>query len=194
MKILSRDFTRKEKAFLIVLALILVGLCYYKFVDQYVKTELAEAEQKAASLEVELSTVNAKVAVLTRMQNELDAIIASGDVTIMESYNNSKKEIAFLNDLLAPAETYKLTFANVTRDGDQIRRGVTVTFTTDEYDTAASILKKLDNCEYRCLINSISMTPRTYYYLYNGTISVTVNCTFFETMVGGTADAGLPAA
>ena len=47
MKILSRDFTLKEKLLMLLLGLVLVGLAYYNFVDQPVRTSLASAEAEA---------------------------------------------------------------------------------------------------------------------------------------------------
>ena len=44
MKIMSRDFTNKEKVLLVVLALILVALAYYYFVDQNVRSTITAAD------------------------------------------------------------------------------------------------------------------------------------------------------
>ena len=43
MKVLSRSFSLKEKILLLLLSLILVGLAYYQFVDQPVRSALATA-------------------------------------------------------------------------------------------------------------------------------------------------------
>ena len=54
MKVLSRDFSTKEKLLILVLALVLVALAYYQFVHRAVVDALASAQAEADSLTVEL--------------------------------------------------------------------------------------------------------------------------------------------
>ena len=122
MKVLSRDFTLKEKLLILLLGLVLVGLAYYQIVDQPVRTAVATAQTEAESLRTELSTVEAKLERMRRMRAELEDVTAGGTASEMGSYNNSKAEIASLNDILSEALQYSISFANVTRSGDQIRR------------------------------------------------------------------------
>lgn len=200
MKILSRDFTLQERILILVLCLVLVGLAYYQFVDQPVRRDIAAAKSEKEALELELTTVNAKVAQLEKMKQELESLDASGTTSTMPSYNNSKAELALLNDILAN-KNYNVTFANVTRNGDQIRRSFTLNFSVSNFNDAQKVLTELANSPYRCLLNDLrcSMSPRERYvnadgtYSYRRTISVSTTATFYETMVGGTVDAGLPA-
>lgn len=186
MKILSRDFSKGEKALIVGLVLVLIALAYYQFVFKPVQSGLQTAQAEKASLEVELTAVNAKVADLTRMQNELDELEASGGVSIMPSYNNSKAELDLLNEVLADTQQYNVSFSNVTRDGDQIRRNFSLSFTVRSYSDMAKVVSALDNSELRCLVDDVRVSA--------GQNNVSVNCTatFYETMVGGVDDAGLP--
>ena len=52
MKILSRDCTRAEKIILALLALVLVGLAYYQFVDKMVRESIEKANAEAEALRV----------------------------------------------------------------------------------------------------------------------------------------------
>lgn len=192
MKVLSRDFTLKEKILLLVLSLILVGLAYYQFVDQPVRTELEAARTEADSLTVELKAVEAKLERMRRMRSELEDVTAGGTATEMGSYNNSKQEIASLNDILDQTLQYSITFANVTRSGDQIRRNFTLQFTTDTYEEMEKVISELSQNHHRCLIGDLRCTAARDQNLMNGNITVNATATFFETMVGGTPDAGLP--
>lgn len=192
MKVLSRDFTLKEKLLLLLLGLILVGLAYYQFVDQPVRSALDAAHAEAESLTVELQTVQAKLARMRRMRSELEDVTAGGTASEMGSYNNSKAEIASLNDILSEALQYSITFANATRNGDQIRRNFTLQFTTDSYETMEHMLTQLAENHYRCLIGEVRCTASRDGNVMIGNITVNATATFFETMVGGTPDAGLP--
>ena len=122
MKRLSRDFTRGEKALLLLLALILVGLTYYLVVDRPVRSALESARAEKEALVTERTTLQGQIARMEKMEKELESIRANPGVSQMGSYNNSKAELDFLNDLLAETEEYNVTFTGVTRDGDQAVR------------------------------------------------------------------------
>ena len=203
MKILSRDFTRAEKIILVILALVLVGLAYYQFVYKMVAESIQKAHAEAEAIRVEMTGVNAKIQRMEEMQAELDSIQSNPNASYMGSYNNSKEELAFLNDVLGGALQYNITFSNVTRDGDQIRRNFSLQFTTEDYASMERIISRLCDGKLRCLINDISYSVSRYNYSaadrerygVDWYERVNVNCTatFFETMVGGVEDAGLPA-
>ena len=202
MKILSRDFSRGEKIILVLLAFVLVGLAYYQFVDKAVRESIEKANAEADAIQVELTGVNAKIKRMEEMQAELDSITSDPSASYMGSYNNSKEELAFLNDVLGGTLQYTITFSNVTRDGDQIRRNFSLQFTTADYAGMERIMKQLCDGKLRCLINDISYTITRYNYSaaereeygvdYYERVNVNCTATFFETMVGGTEDAGLP--
>ena len=192
MKVLSRDFTLKEKLLLLLLSLLLVGLAYYQFVDRPVREALDIAHAEAESLTVELQAVEAKLMRMRRMRSEMDDVTAGGTASEMGSYNNSKAEIAILNDILQDALEYTITFANVTRDGDQIRRNFTLQLTTDNYETMEHIVSTINASHYRCLIGDLRCTATRDRDVLDGNITASGTATFFETMVGGTPDAGLP--
>lgn len=202
MKILSRDFNRGEKVLLLILALILVALAYYFVIDKPVREDLASAQAEKEATETELSALQGRIARLEEMERELESITSNPEVSRMGSYNNSKEELAFLNDILGVTDDYSVSFANVTRNGDQVRRNFNLRFTVDSHEAAEKLLKQIYASELRCLLNDINYSrTRTYYneadrilYAreYYERVTVNATATFFETMVGGTPDAGLP--
>ena len=196
MKVLSRDFTNKEKMLLLVFAMLILGLLYYYLVDQPVRKEIARCETEKVQLQKVLTQVEDKLHTLESMKEELENIEASGDVSEMKSYNASKEEIRILNDALSHTSKYSITFSSVTRDGDQIRRNFSLEFTAVDYETMALILSDLAESPLRCRIANIQCSRRSRYALYNyddAVYNIKATATFYETMVGGTPDAGLPA-
>ena len=191
MKIWSRDFTRFEKGLLLVLALILVGLAYYFVVDRPVRTTIAQAEAEYEAMEAELAAVNAKIARLEKLAKETESMKEDGSISYMASYNNSKEELALLNDILSDTVQYNVTFTNVTRNNNQIRRNFSLQFRTEDYASMWEVINGLCESDYRCLVGDIrcqaakDRDSRQY-------VTADVTATFFETMVGGTPDAGLP--
>ena len=112
MKIMSRDFTTREKIMLLVLTLILLAAGYYAVIDQPIRTAINEAKSQQDELNTELMLLQTKAASLSRMQSELDSIEQSGSLGKMGSYNNSKAELDELNQLLQDANTYDISFSD----------------------------------------------------------------------------------
>ena len=192
MKIMSRDFTLKEKILLIILTIILLGAVYYIAVDQPVRNALSEAASQQDNLNTELLVLQQKAASLARMQTELDTIQGNGTYGEMGSYNNAKAELEELNQVLQDANTYDISFSNVTRSGDLIRRTFSLTFSASDYTKAEDLIKRLCEGQWRCLVSGINIVSQEGDFA-QGSVNVGLSATFYETMTGGTPDSGLPA-
>lgn len=192
MKILTREFTLREKILLVILVLAIMILSYFQFFYFPMEDAIASARSEAENLQIELGVVEDKVLEMRAMKDELDSMMEDGTIARMESYNNAKSELAFLNDVLAPTQEYVLSIADVTREGDQIRRNISLQFSVNTYSEVEQILVQLENCPYRCIVRDVSVSS------YEGgldsmtVIKVSALATFYETMVGGTEDVGLP--
>ena len=195
MKTFSRDFSKKEIVLIVILSVIILALAYYFAVDQPCRSAINTAQSEQETYQIEYNALLLKISNLRKMQSEIDAL-NSGELSKMESYNNVANEIQFMNDALADCESYTISLSDVTKDGDQIRRNISIRFQVESYNEACEIITKFENCSYRCLIGDvrISTVDSNNYNILSNAISVTFDITFFETMVGGTADAGLPEA
>lgn len=191
MKVLSRDFTLKEKILLLILSLALIGLAYYQFIDQPVRRDLAAAQSEKEYLQIELNAVQAQLVQLKKMEQELTDLSGDNSLGIMGSYNNSKTEIALLNDILRDTQQYSISFSDVTRNGNLIRRNFSLQFTASDYEEAIQMLTRLSRSECRCRLGNVYCEAEDGNVL-KGPVSVSATATFYETMVGGKEDAGLP--
>lgn len=189
MKLLSRDFTTREKVLLLILVLVLIGAGYYHFVHKPVSEGVEQVRAESETLELELTAVEAKLAQLRAMQAEMDSIEESGRLSLMPSYNNAQAELDLMNGILSTANEYTVTLSGVTRSGDQIRRAYNIRFTCDDFAAARRMLKALAGSEYRCLLGDVTGSA-----LRGGEgMDVSARITFYETLVGGTPDSALPA-
>ncbi len=208
MKIMSRDFTLKEKVLLGILFVLLLCAAYYWLVYVPCSNAIAAANADRDKTAVDLTIARAKEDQLIAMQKELDSLGELQYASRMPSYNSSNEELSLLNGILMAADDYAVSFASASRNGDQIRRNFTMQFKTRNFATAKDIIRRLSESELRCLIGDIQyvttlrraaegeaytggrMIDNLYYF---DVITVDMTATFFETMVGGTPDAGLPA-
>lgn len=193
MKSLEKELSLREKILLLILAIIIIGFAYYFLVDQPVKDQTRAAQSRIEDLETELSIVQMRLADYNRMQSELDSVKNGGLYTTMPSYNASHEERAYLDSVLSSANHFSVNFSDVTRNGDQIRRDFVVNFSVSTYEKAMEIVTNLNNAPQRCLISDVTCnTINTNVEEAASHYMVNCICTFYETMVGGTPDAGLP--
>ena len=186
MEFLTDEINRTEKALIVFLSLLLAGLCYYQFLYRPTTREIERLESQQTAMTMELAQVQQRLAQLKKMQAELDELGRIGYTSRMPSYNSIEEETTFLNDILTAAEQYSISFSNPTRKDNQVRRNVTLRFTTNGYEPARDILRNLTRGDFRCLLGDLRYSRNN-----DGVTSVNVNATFFETMVGGTMDSNL---
>ena len=189
MKLMSRDFTLKEKILILVLVLVLVVLAYYKFVDEPVREALDKAASEKAGLEDEYTIAQARLTQLQKMQSEIDKAASSATFHPMPSYNNKQAVYIFLNDTLGSLG-YAITFSDVKKEENLVRRSISLQFNAPDYDTVSKVLDKIANCDFRCLIGDVQCTSKNK-DISVGEITVNTTVTFYETMAGGQADAGV---
>ena len=175
MKGITRNFSGKEKIIIALMLVILLIFAYSYFVDKPIKKDIEDQKQ---------------------MQKELDELNAGDKPTLMPPYNASERERSFLANIVKVTGDYTISIADCTRNGDQIRRQFTVTFTTENYSQVVWFLTQITKCTYRCVINdarcTINRTKNESGIDEESSVSVTMTATFFETMVGGVPDEALP--
>ena len=181
------DLTRAEKVLIAFLSVLLIGLCYYQFIYRPLTRELERCTDQRGVLTTELAQVQSRLSQLQKMRSELDELGRIGYISRMPSYNSIEEETTFLNDILAATRQYSISFSNPTRNGDQVRRNVSLRFTANGYDTARSVLANLTQNDFRCLLGDLRYAGSESSELS----SVSLNATFFETMVSGTIDENL---
>ena len=189
MKVFSRAFTKKEKILILVFVILILGMAYYRFVDMNVRSRLSAAKESVVVNQSELEISSSQLARLNNMDQELNSYEAGG-TSYMASYNNVKQELAVIDSILSSVKDYTISLQDPYLDGDLIRRGVSIRFTTDGFAQALSIIRKFSTNELRNIIKDISYSSSA---ARDGSenVSVNMNLTFYETMTGGTQDAGL---
>ncbi len=190
-----RNLKKSEEIVLLLLAAALIGLFYYQFV--YKGLQEARVQYDTSVLETELSAYQTKAASMRKMQEQIE----SGKLTsdgVVATYNNQKQEIIALNNIFENAETFKLSFQDPTAySGDTtVRRELQITFEASSYALAKSMLEALYHCEYRCLLQDITITPSgrsntSSGSLSDGPVEVSATVTFYETLYNATSTDGI---
>ena len=192
MKLLSRDFTKREIVLMIVLFLLLLVLLYYRFVQMVVVDGISRAQTEKEALETDVVFLRARLSELQGMQTDVGNMEKSGEqLSYMPSYNASKEEFGILNRVLADTISYSIRFDEVSREENQIRRSFSLNFVEKSYMDGMTVLENLENSEVRCLIGDVSCSIQSADE-GEGRANISANVTFYETMYGGTEDGELP--
>ncbi|MCR5404062.1 MAG: hypothetical protein K6E91_09655 [Butyrivibrio sp.] len=153
---LNYSFTKREIILIFALILVLIGLLYYRFV--YVNIRDQAGEYDTADMEAQIQQEQMQLVQWAAMAQEIDEI-GQVSTSSLYTYDNQKNEINLLNDIFAPVIRYNFSFQKPVATGDTVRRNVTVSFTTIDYNSALDIIHQLHNSKYRVLLKDISISP-----------------------------------
>ncbi len=143
---MNRAFTTREKVLILIFAVLLLGICYFKLLLEPINDSVDECETNT-EIEQNLITQNtAKLTKMRSMETELEEIKAAGEVKPLPTYDNSEKMLTDLNSILSAASDYSLNFASsyaLTDTPYIMARPVELIFYAQNYTTARSIIDAL---------------------------------------------------
>lgn len=157
---LMRSFSRREKALLLVLVLILLAGLYVLAVHNPVKASLARlaGEKEDAELKQQVATI--RLGQYNKMKAELEEIFAmpKDQLTVMPPYDNTKALMVQFNHIFGELE-YDLNFSEVAFNENVATRAVQFRFDAPSYEEARLIVDKLNSTGNRSLMNTLSIAP-----------------------------------
>ncbi|MDD2955835.1 MAG: type II secretion system protein GspM [Oscillospiraceae bacterium] len=181
MIVLSRDFSKREKVLLAVLAALLLVVFYYTQVWVPYTEGIAQARADQTAAEDEILVQEALAQRRDSMETELQELLAQGaDATPIPEFDNAKNVMKVLNTVLAQATSYTLSFKDlaISEDSSLVRRSVSMTFSSESYAEAKAILTSLQECGYRCQLGNLAIEPEG--DLRTSPVHVTLSVVFFE--------------
>ncbi len=135
-------FSRREKALLVVLALLAVAGIWYQFVFVGTQDTISRLNAQIADVQDQKATDAARVMQTKRMSEEIERCKAAGIAPAeIPAYDNVQALMARLNGTLAPTTGYNLKFEDVAAGGAGIvTRGVELSYGCGSYQEARVIL------------------------------------------------------
>ena len=151
---LSRKFTAREAVVILVLVAAILGYFYYYVVYQYFEDQMAQYDVTEVQDEIDYEQL--KVARLQKMKQELEDEGPSDSV--LGVYNNQSEELNALADILeGNANDISMNWGDPQLNGTIVRRDVTISFNTGNFEEAGDIIKEIADCKYTLLIVDLSM-------------------------------------
>lgn len=186
----SYKFSLREKILLFVCLVIALGIFYYEVAFKGFKS--AENQYDTSELQTQLTVLQSQAAKQKQMQNYLDSN-DSASIGTVAVYNNLANEVSELGSILSDkASQVSITWSEPTLTDNIVRRQAAISFHTDSYGGARSLVDAIAQCRYRCLLADVSMSGSGDEDLASSNdVAVSLNVTFFETTDGAASTSGL---
>ena len=93
------------------------------------------------------------------MERELEELFAREESPRgLAAYDNLQSVMLELHTILADTRDYSLSFGTVDASQSIVRREISVSFTSDSYNAAKAVLRRLHGSLYRCMLNDITIS------------------------------------
>ena len=183
--VFSRPFTKREKAYLMILAVLLLVAAYIYLVYLPVGQRTETASRSIARTNIALEQEQLLGQQRIRMSDALEKLKAeAGDeVVAIPAFDNAQALVAELDEILSLAASYDVVFQPVTVEAGLVRRHLQINFNCADYDRASAVLEGLNQSAYRNEISAVSLTPaenRRGGDIMLGSLHVSVSLTYFE--------------
>ena len=164
---MKKKLSSRELGLLIFLILLVLGLCYYKFLYQPITEKISSVEADTASEQVLVDQYTISSAKMDRMQATVDEVKGSGQGTPIPEYDNSTELMKELYAILGTTEQYTLTFGSVNfpEEGYIVDRPVQMTFQSRCYEDARAVLDSIEGSRF---VNQISDLTILFPTAYDG--------------------------
>lgn len=176
---MNRAFSTREKVLLVILALLLIGVGYFKLLLEPINESIDNYTQLASSEQDAMLQGTAQLVQLRQMEQELEVIHESGEAVPLPAYDNAEGLLVELNHILAASTEYTLNFGTVDMlDGGYIvRRPLSLQFSAKNYAAARGILAALHDS---ANVNQISDLSVSLPEDPDKGVQVTCSVTFYE--------------
>lgn len=158
---MNRPFTTREKVMLVILSLMIIGICYYKFLLEPINDQIEQYNQTAAG-EQDIITQNmALIQKKKEMEQELEAIFAENpDPDPIPNYDNSGVLMVEIHSILDGTVDYTLSFSDTSllSGGYLLRRPLELEFSVTTYSQARAIINRLYDSKNINQISDLSIT------------------------------------
>lgn len=160
---MNRAFTTREKVLLVILAVLIIGIGYFKLILEPINNNIENFQQLTAQEQDEILVNTTLVQKKKQMEAELEALFENGDPTPIPVYDNSVVLMKELHQILDKSSDYTLNFTGTSPMDVEylIRRPVNLTFRTKTYAQARAILNQLHDSENVNCISDLTIQTNT---------------------------------
>ena len=174
---MNRELTKREKILLLIFAILIIVLGYYKIILEPINDQITNYEGMQLQEETEVDTKTTQAMKMAVMEKEIEKAKASGIEREVPTYDNSKVLLPKLYEIMDASTDYSMTFQDIVTEGNVVYRGIDITFQTRNYTQARKIIDEIIDMGYALEISDITMQETND---DSSSMSTYMNVTFYE--------------
>jgi hypothetical protein len=171
---MNYTFSKREKVMLVILAVIVIGLGYFKLILEPINNQVDSYASMSEEDQLGIESNTAIIQKIRQMNAAIEQVKADGGYLPIPSYDNSKELFNELYAILDGTLDYQLSFENVAEDSYVVLRPITMTYKSASYEDARAIIDELHDSSNLNQISDVIIINS------DGIYSTSLRVTYFE--------------
>ena len=175
---MNREFTKREKVLLLIFAVLLIAVGYYKLLLEPINSQIESYRSLTQEEQMQMDTAQLQAARMKQMEAEIAQAKAAGIERTIPDYDSSAVLLPQLYQIMDSTIEYAMDFDEITFEGNIAARPVQIEFETANYQKARRVIDKLCTTGYAMQIED--MTIQEARTTNKRSVHTYLSITFFE--------------
>lgn len=154
---MNREFTKREKVLLLIFAVLLIAVGYYKLLLEPINSQIESYRSLAQEEQMQMDTAQLQAVRMKQMETEIAQAKAAGIERTIPDYDNSAVLLPQLYQIMDSTIEYAMDFDEITFEGNIAARPVQIEFETANYQKARRVIDKLCTTGYAMQIEDMTI-------------------------------------
>ena len=154
---MNREFTKREKVLLLIFAILLIAVGYYKLLLEPINNQIESYRSLTQEEQMQMETAQLQAVRMQQMEAEIAQAKAAGIERTIPDYDNSAVLLPQLYQIMDSTIEYAMDFDEITFEGNIAARPVQIEFETANYQKARRVIDKLCTTGYAMQIEDMTI-------------------------------------
>lgn len=154
---MNREFTKREKVLLLIFAVLLIAVGYYKLLLEPINSQIESYRSLTQEEQMQMDTAQLQAARMKQMEAEIAQAKAAGIERTIPDYDNSAVLLPQLYQIMDSTIEYAMDFDEITFEGNIAARPVRIEFEIANYQKARRVIDKLCTTGYAMQIEDMTI-------------------------------------
>ena len=127
---MNREFTKREKVLLLIFAVLLIAVGYYKLLLEPINNQIESYRSLTQEEQMQMETAQLQAVRMKQMETEIAQAKAAGIERTIPDYDNSAVLLPQLYQIMDSTIEYAMDFDEITFEGNIAARPVRIEFET----------------------------------------------------------------
>lgn len=154
---MNRELTKREKVLLLIFAVLLIAVGYYKLLLEPINNQIESYRSLTQEEQMQMETAQLQAVRMKQMEAEIAQAKAAGIERTIPDYDNSAVLLPQMYQIMDSTIEYAMDFDEITFEGNIAARPVQIEFETANYQKARRVIDKLCTTGYAMQIEDMTI-------------------------------------